>query len=266
MGWAYKFSPYTGAAFAVHLALADVANDVNGFEIWARQRDLGMKARVRRQGVSQHIGSMIEDGFLEQLEDNAAKGEPNRYRFLFPDVPLVFGWGVSAERTGVSATATGGVRLADNGNRTEPKELKDTPVGDADDPTPEVGMRVDGTPLTASKIRGDDYPKSFQDCWTAYMRSRRGGKGDAYRAWRATVVRLKESGLSTGQALDGILRATKVYMAQVESDGRNPDMVKLAATFWGVGRHVETAMDIDALVTEVHHAPIPSWMRQRLEG
>jgi len=84
VGWVYKHSPYTGVNFAVHLALADSANDLYDYEIWARQQWVADKARTSRSGVNRFVKEAIEDGFVALLEDNSRTGHANRYRLLMP--------------------------------------------------------------------------------------------------------------------------------------------------------------------------------------
>ncbi len=100
MGWVYKFSPYEGAAFSVHLAIADSANDQHGMELWMALGKLGRKARVTRQTCSGIIAKMVDDGLLEALEiSQGGRNRPSRYRFLMPaGWPLFFDY---AGREGV---------------------------------------------------------------------------------------------------------------------------------------------------------------------
>lgn len=120
IGWVWKFSPYTGADFACHLAFADVVNDLHGNEVWCRQALLAAKARVSRSTANAWLKKASEGDvkYIQLLEDNAAKGHPNRYKFLKPNVPQVWDpQGVSAPATGggVSALTTRGVVADDRG-------------------------------------------------------------------------------------------------------------------------------------------------------
>lgn len=137
-GWTIRHSPYKGAALLVHLAAADSANDQNGNELWMSVSTLGEKARVARTTASEVVTRMLADGFLEVLvdhrHDNA--GFPSRYRFLFPDVPVVFE--TRAPRGGVSPLGTGGVPGAD----TNPRE-PNYPSG-YQDPADVTGSREAG--------------------------------------------------------------------------------------------------------------------------
>lgn len=88
LGWVYRHSPYKGATFAVHLAIADSVNDQADHEFWMRQGKLATKARCGRPAVNKAIATLLDDGHLELVE--AGQGGANRYRFLMPDVPAVY--------------------------------------------------------------------------------------------------------------------------------------------------------------------------------
>lgn len=88
-GWVYRHSPYRGATFTVHLALADSANDQHDYELWMSMATIGAKARVDSGSARRAMAALTADGFVEMLE--AGNGTTNRYRFLFPDgAPVVF--------------------------------------------------------------------------------------------------------------------------------------------------------------------------------
>lgn len=90
-GWVYERSPYTGAAFAVHLAMADVVNDMHENEFWAANATLCAKARISRQACNGVLARMVKDGLLEVLQ-RPPRGThaPVRYRFLMPETATVF--------------------------------------------------------------------------------------------------------------------------------------------------------------------------------
>lgn len=94
VGWVYKFSPYTGATFSIHLAIADSANDQHGMELWMALGKLGRKARVSRSTTSEIVAQMVEDGLLELVEQSkGGRHRPSRYRFLMPaGMPQYFGY------------------------------------------------------------------------------------------------------------------------------------------------------------------------------
>lgn len=88
-GWVFAHSPFKGAVFAVHLAIADSVNDQDHYEFWMRQGKLAAKARVSRKAVNDAVSVMIEAGFLVLVL--AKKGGANRYAFLTPsEAPVVY--------------------------------------------------------------------------------------------------------------------------------------------------------------------------------
>lgn len=197
VGWVYRYSPFTGAAFAVHHALADSTNDMAENEIWARQAWIAAKARVGRQACNGAMTGLVTAGFLEVVEDNAKVARPNRYRFLFPAVDRVFG-------TEVSPTTTLGVRHDDTSSV-------------AVDDTEPKGSNPTGT------SGGDDYSKAFEDAWQLYPRKIE--KRAAWRAWQATVRRC-------GVGVKGnMVKAAANYAKACR--GRETSHIKHAATFYG---------------------------------
>lgn len=126
-GFVFRHSPYKGAGFAVHLAIADSVNDQHGNQFWMSLGKLAAKCRLARPTVSACVQQMITDGWL--VEVSRSSGSTVCYRFMFipSDVVYESRWvssemtgGVSEDDRGVSSTVTGGVTLA-NPNPIEPK-------------------------------------------------------------------------------------------------------------------------------------------------
>lgn len=82
-GWVFSSSPYKGALFALHLAIADTVNDAYNNELWASVNSLAEKARLGDRIVRKGLAQMVNDGFLELM--SAKEGHVRRYRFLMPD-------------------------------------------------------------------------------------------------------------------------------------------------------------------------------------
>lgn len=246
VGWVYRFSPFAGSTFQVHHALADSTNDLNNNEIWARQVWLATKARVARKTVNEALATLTGQGFLELLEDNARSGQPNRYRFHMPaglpDKMREVSPLVTPPPREVSPEVTPGVSPHVTQS---PKPLtQEDSVGGAD-----VIARLP----TAGQVRGDSYPKSFEDCWTAYPSSRRGGKKAAYAAWRASVERELREGAIRKEVLEMMLTATRKYAAV--SRDKNPEYVKLAQTFWGPGEHYKVPINFGNTIEQSAERP-----------
>jgi hypothetical protein len=84
-GWVFEHSPYIGAAFALHLALADVANDAHGNELWMSVPTMARKARLSERHVRRGLARMVQDGMLEVVSREAGKSAC--YRVLTPADP-----------------------------------------------------------------------------------------------------------------------------------------------------------------------------------
>lgn len=103
--YVYRHSPYRGSLFAIHLALGDVANDLHENRLWMKAGRLATKARTTRQTVVGALARLAEDGFVERVSPETRQGRPVEYRFLMPEVPVVFEDEVSAQRTRRARTA-----------------------------------------------------------------------------------------------------------------------------------------------------------------
>lgn len=134
IGYVYRRSPFRGVAFAVHLAIADVANDLYGNTLWASCEEIAKKARTGRQSVVRALADLTEQGFLERIGEDRPTGYPVKYRLLMPEREPVWqprserGGVVSRDRgvvsrdTQVSSPATGGVVSRDTELEVELKE------------------------------------------------------------------------------------------------------------------------------------------------
>lgn len=85
LGWVFENSPYTGTKLVIHLAVADVVNDAYGNTFWMSNENLAKKCNTARPTVNTVLKEMVEDGFLERLdEDKTGRGKTVQYRFLYP--------------------------------------------------------------------------------------------------------------------------------------------------------------------------------------
>jgi hypothetical protein len=79
----------------VHLCIADSANDQHDNELWMSLDTISKKARVSRRSAYTAIRELLDVGLLEELRapvdaNGKPTGKPGLYRFLFPDVAVVF--------------------------------------------------------------------------------------------------------------------------------------------------------------------------------
>lgn len=83
--WVWNHSPYSGARFTLHLALADTAND-DGLA-WPSARWLAAKSRMNENYVREIIRSFEQEGLIH-IERRT--GHASRYWLLAPpDMPRV---------------------------------------------------------------------------------------------------------------------------------------------------------------------------------
>lgn len=88
-GDAWRSSPYRGDLFLVHLAVADVANDVHEYRFWMHRSSLAAKARVSRSTVDRALRTFVADGWLTVLTRGGGRGKPTEYRYNLGGVPPV---------------------------------------------------------------------------------------------------------------------------------------------------------------------------------
>ena len=79
--YVWDFSPFAGATFIVHLALADVANDAHENELWMSLGAISKKARVSRSTASVALKELCDRGYVALLESGQAHRKPSRYWF-----------------------------------------------------------------------------------------------------------------------------------------------------------------------------------------
>ena len=186
VGWVYKFSPYTGATFSIHLAIADSANDQYGMELWMALGKLGRKARVSRSTTSEIVAQMVGDGLLELVEQSkGGRHRPSRYRFLMPvGTPQYFGyqWREGVPTETVLSGGSSPTETVPSGRETVGSDGPTVPWGDtrrtqgepkgtktASVPCSSCGDTFDGLPALYSHIEkdcpvlnGDDFTPADQ--------------------------------------------------------------------------------------------------------
>lgn len=85
VSWVFDESPYRGAFFALHVAIADRVNDKNGYELWESVPNLALRARISERHAREGVAQMIEDGLLTLLKER--RGATTVYRFEMPANP-----------------------------------------------------------------------------------------------------------------------------------------------------------------------------------
>ena len=105
--WVWKHSPYTGAKFICHLAIADVCNSDHDNEFWMGSERLAAKVRMSGGNVRKRLREMAVDGTLEVLSDGGG-AYATRYRLLMDNekFPPVYDWSRRFDATSRSEDAT----------------------------------------------------------------------------------------------------------------------------------------------------------------
>lgn len=213
VGWVFAESPYKGAAFALHLAIADTVNDAYENELWASVSTLAEKARLGERIVRKVMQQMVDDGLLELL--SARNGHIRRYRFLMPANPCT------------SCTPAQDAPLHDVPQTPAPRSA--TPAPGAQTPARRAPITTKNTdepngepnPLGADLAQARDHRRpavvAFDEFWAVYPK--RKSKGEALVAWKRAVT------LAEPQA---IIDAAIAYR---DDPNRDPDFTKYPATW-----------------------------------
>lgn len=164
--YVWNYSPYTGATFAIHLALGDIANDVHNNELWASQSFLAAKARVGRDTVVHAMTRLTDDGFLERISPEGNTGKPVHYRFLMPEVPVVWDYRLPVRLPVGRANRSGGQ------SQQVPVVSANTELKDNSNPTQ--------TDLDTS---------SFEEFFAIFPTARKGSRRVVRKAWDKAIQR-----------------------------------------------------------------------------
>ena len=117
MNYVWEHSQYTGTKKLIHIAIADVVNDMHNNEFFMTNDNLAEKASCTRTYANQVLKEMVEDGLLELV---GKRGVVVSYKFLFKGVNSVNTNCSEIEQLTVNS-GDGGV----NSVNTEPKVTKD---------------------------------------------------------------------------------------------------------------------------------------------
>jgi hypothetical protein len=80
--WVWRESPYKGAAFIVHVRLANIANEDHGNELWMHRDKVAATCRLSFRQVTRIMAQMVDDGYLELLDAGGGRGKIARYRLI----------------------------------------------------------------------------------------------------------------------------------------------------------------------------------------
>lgn len=146
-------SPLHGAQRVVHLAIADVVNDVHENRVWMRRAELAAKSGESRATVDRTLTVLVEQGWLTVLVGGGGRGKPTEYAYNLAGKPRQDE--VVSEETASSERETASI------------------------PTPSQCSIP-----TTETARAEPYETEFAAAWELYPR-----KGDRKKALRAYVAR-----------------------------------------------------------------------------
>jgi hypothetical protein len=134
VGYVYRHSPYNGATFAIHLAIADTVSDQNHNQFWMSTAKLANKTRTTRRTVQKAIDQLCEDFFIVETRA-ATQHYPSTYRFLMPAVDIVYEThsGAQSVHPEAQSTTSRGATSTPKPNRTQKPKHSCSPDGEAFD-------------------------------------------------------------------------------------------------------------------------------------
>ena len=132
VGFVYRYSPYTGATFAIHLAIADTVSDQFDNQFWMSTNNLATKTRTTRRTVQKAIDQLCDDFFIAKTR-SATQHHPATYKFLMPAVDIVYktGSGAQSVHPEAQSTTSRGATSTPKPNRTQKPKHSCSPDGEA---------------------------------------------------------------------------------------------------------------------------------------
>lgn len=185
-GWVFKQSPYKGALFTLHLAIADIVNDTHGNELWASVATLAEKARLGDRIVRKGLLQMVDDGLLELL--SSTNGQARRFRFVIPDRGTQDRAAPHATPAPHASTAALSTESAAPGAGTAARRA---PISQVTQVEPKQEPKTPSTALARSVVEG-----CFDEFWSVYPK--RKAKGEARTAFAKALKRTDAQSIIEG--------------------------------------------------------------------
>ena len=210
--YVYRHSPYTGATFAIHLAIADTVNDTFNNEFWMATASLATKTRTSRRTVQKALDTLLNDEFMRVVKP-ANQHAPTTYQFLFPPVDIVF-------------DTRPGAQSVHPGAQSEPSGAQSVHSG---------AQSVRPNPITQENPK-EHSPSSddseFDTWWNIYPR--KDAKQDARKAWK-TVTKTADPAT--------IIEATRQQTSQPDSPlNRERRYIPYPASWLRAGHYLDTPL------------------------
>jgi hypothetical protein len=199
--WVQRNKPYRRTEYVACLTLADLANERNGWEIWATTGELAERANISRSMMCSALRRFVADGVLEVVEYGGSRRLPTRYRWVptsasfalaKPATSAVVALDMRGTRASTSAVVAQRTRIR---TRREPeKKSADKPRAGARKPEPSVLALVAEEPASAPKERRPRARDPLYDALVAalgidYERA----TGDQRRSLGQTTAQLRKA-------------------------------------------------------------------------
>ena len=200
VGYVYRHSPYNGATFTIHLAIADTVSDQHHNQFWMSTQNLATKTRTSRRTVQKAIDQLCEDYFIIETRP-ATQHHPATYRFLYPTVEIVYETrsGAQSVHPGAQSTTPRGATSTPKPNRTQKPKHSCSPHGEA-----------------------------FNQWWTIYPKKL--NKQQAMKAWKAQTKKTKP---------ETIIEATRKQLLIPDSPlTRDPQYIPYPASWLNAGSYL----------------------------
>lgn len=200
VGYVYRHSPYNGATFTIHLAIADTVSDQHHNQFWMSTENLAAKTRTTRRTVQRALDQLCDDFFIIESRP-ANQHHPATYRFLFPAVEIVYETRSGAQSVHPGAQST-------------------TSRGDTSTPKPNITQK----PKHSCSPHGE----AFNQWWTIYPKKL--NKQQAMKAWKAQTKKTKP---------ETIIEATRKQLLIPDSPlTRDPQYIPYPASWLNAGSYL----------------------------
>lgn len=177
LSWVFDNSPYSGTKLVIHLAIADVVNDLHGNRFYASNETLARKAHTTRPTANATLHEMVEDGYLSVAGTKKLGGKTLvEYQFEFVE-------------SHVSDPDTTNLRVSDAD--TSPV----SGVRNADTKTPSCVSDPDTNPIEINPSKEE--PKEL-----VLLEVPEEANDDVQKVWDAYLATLERCGFPTKRQLD----------------------------------------------------------------
>lgn len=248
LGWVFDHSPYSGAAYTIHIVLGDLANEQNDNKLWASQQWIAERSRVSRQTVNKVLDDMVTDHYLVIIEKATGRDKSNIYRFLMPESVKPDDTLEDSETVNPVDTLEGeSVASGEESVKSVRESVNSLDTNSSNSKEPNNEENSNTEPEASSKpvyVRNDftkgQFTEKFLEAWNAYP----------HRSGKVGKTGMKESSklwngrLSDGATEDDMVRATKNYALHCKRKRVEARYTMLPQTFYGPNYRFEEYLSI----------------------